>query len=789
MGDGRPFMYSTGAYSQLQNISDSGSPPKTRIASAMDARNLFQVCWRAYERRRKTAAIVKGLIDGNKPFPDMTKNGQKYRANFNNGEAYAYLETAISAYYDIFSEPETYATVTFENSKNPEAWKWGEVATKNFQWLQKQDDAMDFNHQKSIHDTVVYGIGPQVFSRKLDWRSRAIPQDRLYVADDEPANVADFEFYIIQGDYKVNEMWDFISDEDTARDLGWNVEQVKQSIMRARPRQWGTEWDQWMRWQEALRNNDIYLGSQCAKVRTANIFFKEFSEDGAPSKITELWVDLDQSSDEFLMRKEGSYDDMRQTLFMGYYDRGDGFHQSIKGLGVKQYPVLVAGMRLQLTAFDAACASSTVYATSNMPAGKQTLSNVEFGAMTLLPSGMQIQQPNLQGVLEPAQVMMQDLKRTLDSNLSSYRQRLQLPEGNPPTKYQFQAVAAQGSTLGKTSIARYCIQLDDLYTEKFRRASNKDIAKGTKNKWLKLALEFQKRCKDDGIPASEMENATVRATRIAGQGSPFMREQALMTMYSTIGPRLPEDGQENLTRDMVSAFVGPVVTPRYWTKGTPSTTETQDRWEAQMEHGLLYDGGTIEITPQQNDVIHLTVHFTFLNEAAASLQQGANVDDVYNTLVAGLRHTEQHLVRLAQNPTRKGEFEQFKAIFNELAKTVQDLTKMLQQRAQEQAQAQAEFQQAQAGADVDRFKAENKAMIDRAKAEQQMALKGAKAQQDMALKDAKTAQDLRLTNAKATQDLSIEGAKGSQDLTRQAIENAGLITKQRIENQKPAVGE
>jgi len=425
-------MHSAGLYSQLKNLNDSGTPHKTRIATAIDARNLFQTSFRAYDRRHRTNALVKGLIDGNKPWPDKTREGQRYKANFNNGEPYAYLETAMSAYYDIFSEPETYATITFENSKSPEAWKWGEIATKHFDWLQRQDDAMDFNHQKSIHDTVVYGIGPQIFPRKLDWRSRAIPQEDLYVADDEPANVADFEFYILQRNYKVNEMWDFISDETTAKTLGWNIEQVKQSIMRARPQQWGSEWNVWTRWQEALRNNDIYLGSQCTKVRTANIFFKEFSKDGAPSKITELWVDLDQSADDFLMRSESSYDDMRETLFVGYYDRGDGYHQSIKGLGVKMYSLLTTKMRLQLSNVDAAFATSTVFLSSNAPAGRQTLSNIEFGAFTVMPNGMSVQQANLQGVLEPSMAMSNELSQTLDSNLSQYRQRIEKPQGNPP---------------------------------------------------------------------------------------------------------------------------------------------------------------------------------------------------------------------------------------------------------------------------------------------------------------------------------------------------------------------
>lgn len=780
-------MYSTGLYDQLKSLNEGGSPPRTRINSAIDVRSMFSTAYRAYEKRHRKNAMVKGLVDGNPPWENKTKDGQRYRANFNNGEAYAYFENAMTAFYDVYSEPETYATVTVDTN-DPEASLWGEKITRHFDWLQRQDDAMDYNIQLSIHDMVLYGNGPQLFLRPLDWRSSSVPHRTLYVADDTKANVADWEWCMFQFEYGVNELYDFIADEELARLQGWDVEAVKESIMLAKPTSWtGQQWNQWERWQQALRDNDIYLGSQCAKVRVVKMLFKEFSEDGAPPKVSECWVDLDNVTDKFLNRFDGRYNDMREAVCAFYYDRGDGHHQSVKGLGVKMFPLITSRMRLQLAAVDAAFATSTVFLQSNAPAGRSTLSNIQFGAFTVLPNGVSVQQANLQGVLEPALSMSNDMSRTMEGNLSAYRQRLESPSGNPPTKFQIQAQLAQSATLGKTQLARYYQQLDELYTEKFRRASNKDLPKKSKNKWLQLAIEFQKRCKDDGVPDSAWDNVVVRASRIAGQGSPFMREQSLYQIYSTLFPNLPEDGKERLVRDLISAGVGPALTNRYYNKEMVSLRDSDQIWQAQVEHGLLIDGGQIAITPQQNDLIHLTQHFGFMNEALNSLQGGADVTTVFNALVAGRTHCAQHLQRLSTNPLRKQEVMQFTQMFQQVSAGIEQIQAMLQQQAKQQAEAQQQMAQAQISIDAETAKTQNKIMMDQAKTQNQLAIRQAKAQQDMQLKDVRTAQDIKIKQAQAAQDIAHQQAYFGQQVNKQALENAGLLVQQQLENQKPII--
>lgn len=777
-------MFSIGSplgYDELKNLNENGTPPRTRIKDAAAVRAMFQKSWYSYQVRHRKNAIVKGLVDGNPPWPDKTKDGKRFEANFNNGIAYSFLENAITAFYDIYSEPQTYATCTTHYGQEEDVI-WSEKLTDSFDWLLRQDDAGDFNIQLSLHEMVLYGLGPQVFLRPNDWRSQSVKQRSLYVADDAKANVADWEWCIFQWNYKVHELYDFIADEEQAKREGWNVEKVKESIMKAKPTSWGSvEWNRWENWQQALRDNDVYLGSQCAEVRMACMLFKEFSVDGAPSKISQRWVDLDGTTDEFLNEKNDVYDDFRQFLSAFYYDRGDGTHQSVKGLGVKMYALLTTQMRMQLKAVDAAMAATTVPVTSNLPAGRQSTSSIQLGPFTVLPNGFQFAPVNFSGVLDPALAMSEEMSRTLDNNLSQYRQKMELPAGNPPTKYQVQALLAQQATLGKTQIARYYQQLDELYTEKLRRAYSEDIPKGTKNKWMKLALEFQKKCKDSGLPRLDLKKVKVRASRIAGQGSAFMRQQSLTQLFATQFGQLNEVGRVNLSRDMIAATVGPELVSRYPVAGS-GTEQTNPRmadqvWQAQVEHGLLFDSGHVQVTPTQNDVIHLDQHFLFCNEAAGSIQQGADPSTVFNTLVSTQAHIAQHLARLATDPSRRNEFNQYQEAFKVLAETINQLRAILEAQAQQNAPQQP--------TDPEMMKAQAKVQTDQFKAVEQTKIKQQKAMQDMDIKRLRTEQDLGINRLKAEQDMDIKEADAVMDIQTQQVENAGKLAQIQAQQNNP----
>lgn len=766
-----------GQSDDFKGLNDNGTVPKTRLSSAAQARELFEKVVRAHDRRHARNALAKGLIDGNPPYEQakLDKNAQKYRANFNNGEAKAFVDTAVTAFYDLFSEVDTYAVVSLDTDSIDKP-KLEDGATAEFDWLLKQDDRFDYTNQLSIHEQVVYGWGPLSWEDDLDWRPKALHHNDVYLPDKAASNVADFDRVFFKADFSIPELYRYIANPNAAQ-AGWNIEAVKRALMHAVRSGYNQfhSGSNWVEYQRFIAANDTSLSDSPLVVRCFRVLFQEFSENGDAGEISEGWVWRDEVEDQFLYKKTRAYKDWRQVLYMGFYDRGDGYAHSVKGLGVKMFNLLTAKTRLQNAAVDAGFQELALplRSTSTNATAQQALSITHMGPYTIFPHGFDAMQfPNRGQRIEAALAVNRDLDQTLASNLGQYRARLDKPEGNPRTAFEINAELQKQSLLNKTQIARWLQQRDELYNEILRRAANPKLGDQHKSKWLKLAKEFQSRCKKRGITEKMLEKATAKARRPVGQGSQLMRTMALGQTFQALFPLLPEDGKVNLVDDMISAQVGRDAVMRYNPAPQMRTKESQQRWEAQIENDTLRNRGSITLTTFQNDVIHLQEHLAFASQAAQSLEQGADPADILGILQAVGAHTALHLQRLANNKIREQEFKIFEAQWKQLAQIADQLENQLrkeQEQAAEKAQMAAQAQAVQAGQDPEtQLKAaELAAKIKHAevkvasgiqlKAQKQAAdieLKRQQAAADQALNDATTAAEIRRNTAKTVSDMN-----------------------------------
>jgi hypothetical protein len=755
------------ATADLLTIARDGSVPSTRIKNANQVREIYEKAVRDNELRSKQNALVKGLVDGNPPYEQakLDQAGQKYRANFNNGEAEAFLNLAKDAFYDLFSEVPTKATITIE-AEVPEAVEIGEKITQHFGWLLDQDDSFDFTMQVSHHDMVLYGMGPVIWEDGMDWRVKRASAVNVYLPMHCPALAADWPWVIIYRKMAVGDLYKFISNEEAAKKVGWNPQAVKDAIIKSGDRDNGRsrDWRKWETWQQAFRDGDIWLNETGRMVGVVQMLFQEFSKDGAPPKISEIWVaDSTNQEDDWLFRKENAHDDMRQAINPFFYDRGDGSAHGVRGLGRKMYKMLMTKMRLQNATVDSAFARAAIMVKSLGSQSQNSMSPVSLGPYTVLPSGFEvIQSHQAAGLIDAPLAVGRDLDNTLASNLGQYRQRVDKTEGNPRTAFEIAQNISQASNLAKTQIARYYDQLDEMYAEMFRRAANPDIPKSSKNKWYKLAVAFQERCLRDGVNPQYFQFVKVQATRTVGQGSAVMRIGMLNQILMSLGGMLPEDGKLRLTRDLIAAQAGESMVNRYLPQPQARTYEASQKWEAQVENGILKQGGNVTLTPLQQDVIHLQEHISFASQAAASVQQGGDPHDAWLAMQATGQHSAMHLQRLSQNPQRQREYKAILQQFQQLAKVTDQLQELAANNpkgADGQPQMTAE-EQIKAG----------KVKADLAlKAHKQQATLGMKAQKqkfdqamtlnktnfDQAIADAKTAAEIR----KITMDHSLKKAE------------------------------
>lgn len=751
---------------------DSEEVPGSRLSSAANGRSLFLQDCHNYLKRSRRNALVTGLIDGNAPLSqsELTKSGQRWRSNFNTGEPQAFLEIALTAFYDLATEVDTLATVKVD-FPSPEAMDWSEKIQKNFDWLQKQNKRIDYGRQYSQHEMVVYGCGPMLWDDELNWQAKPLRHQFLRLPQGCKAEVEEWSRCSIEYEYTVGELYRFICNEEAATSIGWNVEAVKTSIKNAGNIAGVNEWNQWETWQRMLRDNEQYWSDRVPRIRIARLLVKEFADEDGEEKISDAWLDVNSTDDKWLFRKDKRFDCMSQVINPFFYDRGNGDAHSIKGLGVKMYSLMLQIMRTTMATVDQAYANGTTMVKAVGSSNNPNLQVMHMGPFSILPGGFEYVPRNVAGAMEPLFTTRRELQSTLQSNLSQYRQHQDKVDGNPKTATEINAQLQQNSLLGKTQIARYFEQLDHYYQEVFRRATNPKLTKSL-GKWADLALQFQARCKLNGVPDGVYKFCIVRATRTPGQGSSFLRTQSLVATRNLLGPSMPSDGLERLNKDVIASIVGQEQVMRYWPSPPQRIGEQDQVWEAQIENASFSTGASIPVTPTQMHEVHLNVHFQFLDQVAGTVPQGANPQDVLKTLQAGGANCAQHLQRFSEDPMNKPKVKAFSDKLQEIAGVVDQLQQHVLQQEKEAQEAQA----AQQGQD---------ARIAAAQAQQDMALKDAKTQQQLALKQKNHDLNTTLKVQSHQQNAAIKDATTAQTITlKQAQAEADLALKAKNANQE-----
>jgi hypothetical protein len=468
--------------------------------------------------------------------------------------------------------------------------------------------------------------------------------------------------------------------------MGWDVEMVRQAIIHAHPRSRdGGRWRYWEWHQQQLKTNSYAYSAESNIIEVASYFVREFgTPDNHSGSISHAIVLSPSSSSEvqgYLYFKSNRYDAWSQCIHPMYYDNlGGGEHHSVAGLGIKMFASLEFANRLFCNMADKAFAPKTLFRPST-PQVEQTFSLVRLGDYARLPAGWDMMQTPAAGMLDEAMVMHRSVMEQLAANLSSYRQNLMTKEGNPLTATEVNIRAGEQARLGKTQISRYYTQLDWLYAEKYRRAVNckdKHWPGGAQ------AIEFQKRCRDRGVPLSAMRKPRlVQATRIVGQGSEFMRQQALQFLLGLAG-MLPASGREALIRDAIASRAGQSMVERYY-PGQPQDRKRQDHLAfAMVQVGAMKDGVPAIVTDSQDHELYAT---TFLQAGAEAIQssQPDNTADIIKFLDQAGPAIMAHVQKLGMDPSKKDVAAALAKQLEQLAKMADELKNRLAQQNQQQA--------------------------------------------------------------------------------------------------------
>lgn len=750
----------------LKTLNNDGKPPETRIGDGDQAYQIWQRLWVADGDRAIRRTRVKGLVDGNPPYnpADLEAAGQAYRCNVNFGTAKAYLDNAAGAFYDLFNEAPTYATFRTKKGTPDDIDKNSRSVTEHFDWLLRYEPRLDYNMQISQGEMTLYATGPLVFNDEFDWCPRSVLAGSLKVPEFTKSDTNYWELATVEVEYNADELWRKIQDETAAKAAGWNVSAVKQAIMNASPMfNQGGLYRTWEWHQQQLKNGSLYYSQTSKVIMVVQIFFQEFSKDGnKPGRISQVIINRDQAAQKggsvFLYQKVGRYASWTECIHPMYYDRGGGgFHHSVTGLGVKMFPALTFVNRLRCANADKAFAPKIMLKAMNATATDEA-GLTEMGDYLLVNENFEVSQLPVQSMLEDGMVFDRFIGNELNANLSQYRKS---GEGDEPkshvtatkTKYD----AANEARLAKTQNVRYYMQLDALYTEMFKRA----VYQG-KNKvgfgWERCA-EFIDRCKRAGVPMDCLDPDNieyVKATRVIGQGSEFMRQQSLEFLLGSIFPMLPEGGRFKMIQDVIASRAGQSAVERYAPIDENPLPDNQFAW-ATSQIADMKTGVPAVITDSQNPAVFASAFTDAANKAIQSLEQGANPADVLAFLELAGQAIAGQIQRMAQDPSRKDLVKQLSNQLKQIGSVTDKLTQQLQEQQQMQQEEQMRMQQAQQEQMSDQAlkwqKLQGDLQMKQAKTQFGMQEKAMKTRQALTLKDVTTAQELRNRQAAHEQEM------------------------------------
>lgn len=747
----------------LETISDTGKPPKSRLKDAKAAYGIYRHLLDADLIASSQRVKVQAMLDGEAPYNSETLRnlGQSYRSNLNFLEATADLEYALAAYADLVNGVPQLAQVKTSYGDDTQKTQYSQIISEEFDRVLRKDwDEFFYNQQRLSHEFVAYGVGFAFFEDDTDWRWKVAGLKDFFVPRGVVASDTRFEFCCARRSYYAHELYQYIKDPKVAREVGWDVEETRRAIINAVPVDTAGVRLDWEEIQVMLKDNDLSLSyARSAEILTVHYYIQEF--DGT---ITHAIGLRDGSNLNFLYRKNSRFSNINEALVLFTYGIGtNGTLHSIRGLGYKIYPHIQVTNRLRNAIID-----STLLSTSLMiqPQTMDDLANLTVaynGPMAIIPPNLNIvdrTEPNLANNALP---IAQELTQVRRSNTGSYVSSMTSPEGvQNKTATEVNADLEKEAVLSTQAQNFYYVPWGKLLKEQFRRLSRLNWKEGLPGSGI--ALEFHKRLKKRGVPPEALKYVyDVTPQKAVGYGSAQARLLAYNEFMQML-PMLDETGRANVIRDRIAVRVGYDQVDRYAPAKNTAPRLPIDSKIAELENDSMQSGRSVTVQPNENHAVHLQVHGMDAARFLQALEQNAVPPvEAFKYLSLQTPHMSAHMRVIQADKTREVMYGQYKDLLNKMNQAVQSLGNQITKAQKDQQEAMAKAQQQQ-------FEQAIKMQIDdvKAKAQADYAAKLAKVQADAAIQQESSRTRLRLKEEEAKQRMALRDAQTAQKLRAMA---------------------
>jgi len=743
---------------QLAAPPATGPLPKARLYSASQALSMYWNMHQANKARNGFGAYLQGVADGNPPHRQsaLRNKGQGWMANFSTMESKARKDTAKTPYYDLFSSGPTYAEIETVINSDLDADTASRIITDEFHLMLKDWPGFDLNFWKMLDDFVGFGRGWLYWPDQDTPRFKRVPWWRVRFPDGTDVDPETWETFSIEHVYNPVNLNAYIRDESDAVEEGWNPKQVRKALTAACPLDPNGSEDA-MLVQQMIRDQDVGLMYRANTVQAASIYQKEW--DGTWSRMViqtakQPSAEFQLNPKDWLYSKQNVAEDVSQLLAPFIFEVETG---SINGLGGLLRDItdqVKVKNRMRCSQVDNALLRATILmqaqnASSRVKGGLITVG----GGVTLIPEGLAIQQSSIIGDIQSTLLVDEAMSRELDVNTGIFRPQQEKPSGNPEPLGATQLRFAQSSVLTNSAVNRFQIQMDWLYKEVYRRATQ-DLPNSS-DPGIKAALAFQKRCIDRGVSRKQLETPkSITAFRIIGNGSPGMRQQLTAELANLLPVlQLGQRGLKNFARMIIAARGGQSTVERLMPPEDEADLPSEQDREALQENTSIKVGSQVLVIDNDDHLVHLRRHFEAGFGALQAAQQGGELAEAAAFIQGVLPHIGEHIQMLMNPQQRKMAMETAKQLEQGLQQLIQMMQQQQQsQQRQQQVMSEIELKAAQTQASIADKQAKTQAGINEKaiKTQQGLEINAAKARQAIGIADATTAAEILRKNAETT---------------------------------------
>lgn len=760
------------ANSLLSKIPDEAAPstdenaPNARIKRPADVikdyQTLFDDDWVAAKDR----ASVQAMVDGATPFSESRLRllGLHGITNVNWGDLTQAQQEAEQPFNDILDSMDNFGPIPVEQGLLSDAERVIQepiIAEEMHRMITGWEDFY-FNWWLLSHFFTMFGVGFTYRDDTLDWRWEVGSLQNFKIPRGTKASIDKVDRITMKTDMQPSDLAAKVRNPEAGRKMGWNPEAITRSCRKAMPNNMNTadpeEIEAW--W----KDNAVFAGNNAVVVTVVHMWVKEVN-----GTISHYIVDYnggtdDKAEQEFLYCARGKYGSMGEFVNAYLYGVGtNGDLHSIRGNAYNLFSSTAALNKAKCKFLDKAMDEANTFLSTESE--DATIDNMitPRGPYFQLSTGVNFIErntPPVAGNLVPALQMVQDNFRMRSGGMAP--RAAASGEKGQKTKYELQRRDEMDGKLSSSSMNLFFVAFGREYKEIVKRASNPMLQES--HPGGKEVFAMRQRCIERGVDPrvlTRLDYKRISVNMGIGKGSSSERRAVLETLNQEVFPRLDPEGQRILTRDTVAAYTDADYAIRLVPRAEGQRPPV-DQQIANMENQFMQLGGQATLEPNQDHIVHVATHLTYIQGVNAALEsQEMGLEEAIPQMQMAAEHTGQHMEYIDPNSAPYPQFKEALQQFNEVIVNGAKSLEAQQRRAQKQQEQGQEVSGVETppgvyGAAVDaRAKADALLMTSQTK----MGIMKKEADQKMAINDALAAQKIMQTAAMARAKASAAASK------------------------------